>query len=155
MPNFPMDGLPPNKGVKGSMWANEEQAHRLVALRKAVKKRVPRVFAGPVRLTLKVHVGIPDWDTLDTDARRKDLKECGDLDNFVAGVCDGLMGLGKYPHPSQELAPMFCEKENEAVHPLKPIAYEDDSQVMEISAKKVIHDGDDRYEVHVEELGRE
>ena len=153
MPRFQVNGLPPNKSVKGSMWANEEQAHRLIALREAaLTKPVPRVFAGPVRLTLKVHVGIPDWDTLDTDARRKALKECGDLDNFVAGVCDGLMKAHpntlKVPRPKGHPLLSFPEH----VRPSKPIAFKDDSQIMKIDAERIVSSGDHRwYEVVLEE----
>ena len=139
--------LPPKKYAKNgnSMWGDETEARRLIALRqKALKKFGSRgPLAGKIRLALCVYV------------RRAPNQNRGDLDNFISGVCDGLMGLGKHPHPEQKLAPIFCEKENEAVHPSKSIAYKDDSQVMEICAKKLVHDGDDGYEVELEKLGRE
>ena len=121
------------------MWGKPTEAEKLIALRRAALEafRCQDWFKRDIRLLLKLHVCIPEWDTLGTDARCQALQKLGDLDNFVSGVCDGLMGLGKYPHPSQKLAEVF--RENKDVHPLKAIAYEDDSQIMEIYAKRMVN----------------
>ena len=104
-------------------------------MRKRTKLIVLEVFAGPVAgdesPLIRVHrsrIPLTLGLTLCVHVRRPEAKisrNAGDLDNFVAGVCDGLMGLGKYPHPSQELAPMFCDRSDECrqfIH-CKPIAY--------------------------------
>ena len=154
MPCFRVDGLPPNKagGNGNSMWSDDEQACRLIALRREALGALDAPLSGDVRLTLKVHVRIPDRGTLETAKRYEALKSIGDLDNLIGGVCDGLMGLGEYPHPKQKLASVFSDAENEAVHPTKMIAYKDDSQIAEIGATRVEHAADPRYEVTVEKL---
>ena len=154
MPYFEVDGLPPNKsgGSGNSMWSDDEQACRLVALRKKALGALAAPLSGDVRLTLKVHVRIPDWGTLETAKRHEALKSIGDLDNLIGGVCDGLMGLGKHPHPDQNLAALFCDANNEDVHPTKMIAYEDDSQIAEIGAMRVVHSAAPGYEVELEQL---
>ena len=154
MPCFQVDGLPPNKagGSGNSMWRDDEQARRLIALRRKALGALGAPFSGDVRLTLKVHVRIPDWGTHETAKRYEALKSIGDLDNLIGGVCDGLMGLGKHPNTEQKLASAFCDAENEAVHPRKKIGYEDDSQISEIRATRVDHAADSWYQVELEEV---
>ena len=134
------------------MWSDDEQACRLIALRKRALGTLGAPLSGDVRLTVKIHVRIPDWGTLETAERYEALKSIGDLDNLIAGVCEGLMGLGKHPHPDRKLASAFRDAKNEAVHPTKPIAYEDDSQISEIGATRVVHSTDPRYEVQLGEV---
>lgn len=155
MPSFQVDGLPPNKagGSGNSMWSDDEQACRLIALRREALGALDAPLSGDVRLTLKVHLRLPDWGTRETAKRYEALKSIGDLDNFIGGVCDGLMGLGKHPDPKQKLASVFCDAENEAICPKKMIAYEDDSQISEIVATRIVHSANPRYEVGLEELG--
>ena len=155
---FEVRGLPPKKHRKnGSMWRTD--AEKLRVLRKAALGAIeplvqPDFIKGEpyfkknekIRLTLCVHVeSQKEAGSGETGS--------GDLDNFVSGVCDGLMKahrnalvwIGKDEEPWP----------NDCIHPSKALAFEDDKQVMEICAKKVVHDGDDWYEIEVEELGRE
>ena len=152
-------GLPPNKSVKGSMWSNKDQAARLIELRKEALRCLGRkMLTGRVRLTLEVHVGIPGWDTLDADDRRKALRRSGDLDNLITGVSDGLMAAhanllrAKTWHKDFDI-----DTESDKIHPEKPIAYEDDSQIVEICANKVVTDTASGeacwYRVTLEDLG--
>lgn len=87
--SFTVSGLPPNiKKNKGSMSRIQEQATRLERLQneafEALRSQASdEPFKDDVRLTLSVHVGF-------NDARDSGIWGLGDLDNFVAGVCDGL-----------------------------------------------------------------
>ena len=152
---FQVKGMPPNKSVDGSMWGKKEQATRLIALReKALKHRGPQVLTGRIRLTLEVHVGIPEWNTLGTEDRREALKRCGDLDNFIGGVCDGLMAADENVIKKQLWHKDF-KNANKEIHPRESIAYKDDAQIMEIRAKKVVVDVALAYwyKVELEDLG--
>lgn len=121
---FIVDGLPPKKDGADSMWGKPLEAERLVLLRKAALKamagRPP--LKSDISLTLSVHVG-----------GRND-RSVGDLDTFVAGVCDGLMKSA----PGCKLGPDVWNKaENRDVRPEVAIAIDDDSQVIGIQAAKV------------------
>ena len=149
----PKDALPPKKHGDKSMWGKrtDTEPKRLIALRqKAVEKLGSQPLTGEIRLTLTVHVGVKDFDKLDRDARAKAVKNVGDLDNFVAGVCDGLMAA--HPNtPNTSFHDLFGKPENSDVHPTIPIAFEDDSQIVKINAERRIRHGDHRwYEVGLE-----
>lgn len=129
--------LPPKKDGATSMWGKPTEARRLIALRtaalEAIGDQLP--FGREIRLTLRVHVG-----------PRND-RRSGDLDNFVTGVCDGLMA----GDPRSSVHPSFEEFENSAVHPSKTIAIVDDSQVMKVDAEKLAGFGDDYwYEIELD-----
>ena len=132
------------------MWGNKEQARRLIELRKKALEVLGSPFEREkdVQLSLKVYVGIPGWDTLDGDERFKALKQAGDLDNFVAGVCDGLMAAHKNtPHTS--LHDSFGNPDN-PVYPRRSIGFRDDSQITQIHAERVVNSGDRAwYEVEI------
>jgi hypothetical protein len=75
-------------------------------------------------LDLTVHVG-PRNDRL-----------IGDLDNYITGICDGLMAAD----PRTHLASSFSRPELAAIHPSRPIGLLDDVEVLEIQARKVVGD---------------
>ena len=114
--SFPVNGWPPNikKNAK-SMRRNPTQAERLNALqtkaRAARKDRGLQPFTSGIRLRLRVHVGSEFHISGDPD-------NSGDLDNFIAGVCDGL-------------------KEG--------VAFDDDRHVVKIDAEKIVGSGDHCY----------
>ena len=141
--SFKVEGeLPPKK----SGWGNptDTEPKRLLALRRRALKAVRSAFTGPVRLSLSVHVG--DQASEVTDAGEKGF---GDLDNFVSGVCDGLMAAD----PNAGIHELFDRPENADVDPTKKIAFRDDQQVMEIHARKRITPGNHCwYEVGLEPL---
>ena len=129
--------LPPKKDGANSMWGKRTEAPRLIALRKAALEALgdQRPFTQEIRLTLRVHVGL-----------QNDLRS-GDLDNFITGVCDGLMASA----PRSSVHPLFDESENSAVHPSKTIAVADDFQIMKIDAEKLAGLGEDHwYEIKLE-----
>ena len=119
------------------MWGKPTEAPRLIALRTAALKALgnQHPFEQQIRLTLRIHVG------------RRNTKTSGDLDNYVTGVCDGLMAATS----GSCLDPTFEEPENVAVHPGKRIAIVDDSQIMKIDAEKLAGLSDDYwYEIELE-----
>ena len=139
--------LPPKKDGASSMWGKrtDTEPKRLIALRRAaLEKLKSSPFTGNIRLTLRVHVGCRA--PVFADAGEKGF---GDLDNFVSGVCDGLMAADR----RAKIHPLFCESKNADVHPTKKIAIWDDQQVIEINAKKCIRPGNHCwYEIGLEEL---
>ena len=129
--------LPPKKDGANSMWGKPTEARRLVVLRRAALEALGEQppFTRKIRLTLRVHVGL-----------RND-RHSGDLDNFIAGVCDGLMA----GDPRSSAHQSFDERENSPVHPSKTVAIFDDSQVMRVDAEKLVGLSDDHwYEIKLE-----
>ena len=121
---FQVEGeLPPKKGGALSMWGTATEAPRLIALREAALGKLGsgRPFSQNIRLTLRVHVGRP-----------KASVNPGDLDSFVAGVCDGLMAADR----RAKIHSLFSQPRNADVHPHKTIAIWDDQHVVEINATK-------------------
>ena len=134
---FRVEGeLPPKKDGANSMWNKDVEAPRLVALRhqalEALGNEPP--FSRQIRLRISIYVG------------RSNTRTTGDLDNFITGICDGLMNA----HPKANLHVLFRKPENAAVDPRRTIAIDDDSQIVEIHAEKLIGEtGDNWYEVEI------
>jgi hypothetical protein len=86
--------------------------------------------AGPFRknISIKLEIYCP--------AER--LARVGDLDNFIAGVCDGLMAAG----PRIKRDSLWMAGEIASINPDHAIAIEDDSAVCSIVATKEVS-GDD------------
>ncbi len=74
-----------------------------------------------IRLDLEVYIG------------RKNSRLAGDLDNYVTGVCDGLMAA----HPRAKLHETWAVESSPDIRPQHSIAILDDFSIMEISAKKL------------------
>lgn len=135
--SFRVEGnLPPKKDGASSMWKKEAEAHRLVALRlqalEAMGNKPP--FSQDIRLKVSIHLG------------SSNTRATGDLDNFVSGICDGLMKADR----CAKLHRVFCKLENAAIHPRKTSAIHDDYQIVEIHAIKFTGEsGDDWYEVEL------
>lgn len=134
---FSVSGLPPKKDGAQSMWGKPLEAKRLVALRQAalqaLKGQSP--LQSNIKLILKIHLPVNN-------------QSIGDLDTFVTGVCDGLM---KRDSRSKLHEAIWSSPEYLDVHPDNVIAIIDDSQVINIEAKKVVGDTDQQwYEVILE-----
>ena len=78
-------------------------------------------FRENIRLDLEVYIG------------RKNSRLAGDLDNYVTGVCDGLMAA----HPRAKLHETWAVESSPDIRPQHSIAILDDFSIMEISAKKL------------------
>jgi hypothetical protein len=118
-----VEGLPPKKDGANSMWAKPAEVERLVALRREVRKApgYAGLYGGEVRLELEVQIP-PVAPRL-----------LGDLDNFVTGVCDGLMAAD----PRIKCHPRWAETECTDIRPELSLLLADDSQVVEIQARRV------------------
>lgn len=70
----------------------------------------------------------------------------GDLDNFIAGICDGLMA-------AQQSTPIAVHEWDDivaAAAPRHPIVYRDDKLIARITAERIPStDGMKRYEVEI------
>lgn len=115
-------GLPPKKDGANSMWGKVSEQARLIALRQAAAgamgSRPP--FRTAIHLELEIH------------GPERDLRRMGDLDNFITGVCDGLMAAA-----GARTDPCWDGTDVAAVHPSRTIAIQDDAEVVVISARKV------------------
>ena len=118
------------------MWGKEPgtQAKRLIELRTSALEALllkPDFIDGEpyfekteaIRLGLSIQVA--SWRK-----GKSGEKGSGDLDNFITGVCDGLMNA----HPRAKIHRLFCESSN--VDPAKAIAFDDDSEVTQICARR-------------------
>ena len=129
--------LPPKKDGATSMWGKPTEARRLIALRLAAHNALggQRPFEIDIQLTLRVHVG-PQND-----------RRSGDLDNYVTGVCDGLMAAA----PASSVNQLFREPKASIVNPSKTVAIVDDSQIVKIEAVKLAGlGGGEWYEIELE-----
>ena len=110
-----MAGRPNIKKNKKSMLRIKTQAERLNVLQTTARDartiRGLQSFTKRIRLRLRLHVGSEFHICGDSD-------NSGDLDNFIAGVCDGL-------------------KEG--------VAFDDDGHVVKIDAEKIVGSGDHCY----------
>ena len=124
---FRVDGdLPPKKDGANSMWQKPAEVQRLRLLRtaaaRAMQGRPP--LCRNITLELEIHVGA------------RNSRSTGDLDNLVTGVCDGLMAAD----PRAIRPDIWGADAGTAICPSMSIAIEDDSDVVAISAKKIIGD---------------
>ena len=96
------------------------------ALEARKKAGLEKYFEVPVKFTLTVFA--PNI------TQRKDSEDyVGDLDSLVAGVLDSLQPPPE--HPDFDINPIF--KETDDIELKVPLIIEDDSQVIQITAKKV------------------
>jgi len=114
---FEVEGLPPKKDGANSMWHKPTEQTRLLALRIAAKHAMggQAPFRSPVALTIRLHA----------------LPSDGDLDNFITGICDGLMAAAQNT-PACEF---WAARPD--VDPSKRIALEDDRLVQRIAAERL------------------
>jgi hypothetical protein len=129
--DFAVEGLPPIKRGAESMWGR--QLDRVRDLRREAAKKAegqpPATIEEPVRLEVLVY------------ARPQD----GDLDGFVAGICDALQ-----PCPANFLEYVNeedCRELPAAAHPTNGIGISDDKAVAAIHAERRPVDRSPRYEV--------
>src|SRR5262245_3300315 len=73
------DTVPPRKDGATSMWAKPSEVERLIALRARAKEKTSQPLDDSIQLSVELH--LPDSQT----------RAAGDLDNYVTGICDGLM----------------------------------------------------------------
>lgn len=126
-------GLPPKKDGANSMWRKGSELERLKNLRIAAVQAMDGKSSATsaIHLKLKLYTG----------------PENGDLDNFITGICDGLMAANPRTPINIEL---WCGIPERA-HPNKSICYTDDKLVAKITAERLTSDAHDQhYEVELE-----
>jgi len=117
---FTVQGVPPKKDGANSMWGKPEEAPKIMALRtkalNAFSARSP--LRTNIRLTLRAYVGPTNTPSI------------GDLDNFVTGICDGLQAA----HSQARIVGDY----DDMIHPSRVVGIVNDSDVIEIHARKII-----------------
>ena len=132
--NFSVEGLPPKKDGANSMWRKGSEFDRLKALRlaasQAMSGRPP--FSGLIQLKVTIHA----------DPRS------GDLDNFITGICDGLMAA----HPATPINGSRWSDVPPDSRPSRAIAFTDDAAISMIQAERVPPEGKpSTYKIEVSE----
>ncbi|MDP2924784.1 MAG: hypothetical protein Q8N99_00265 [Nanoarchaeota archaeon] len=116
-----VNGLPPKKDGANSMWNKDLEADRLISLRnEALNKIINKPLKKNLQLNLKIYLKINN-------------KSQGDLDNFITGICDGLMRA----HDRAEISPKFNGFPK--INPQSVNFIEDDYKILNINAKKIIN----------------
>ena len=137
--------LPPKKDGAKSMWAKDDETPQfIVALReKALEARskvgLNECFDSLVAIEFTLFVP------------KSQLESIGDLDNFIAGICDGLQAADKKVEPH----PIFNMPGREGIDPSQALLIENDAKVVSITAKKIALDEDNQelyYKVAVEQV---
>jgi len=128
--------LPPKKDGANSMWAKSAEVPRLIALRQAAVAAMTGrpAFRANVSLEIEVHCPVVPGQRV------------GDLDNFITGVCDGLMAADRGIKQDPRWEAPECAK----VHPSKCAALIDDDAVVSITARKVVGGSAPWYRVSLE-----
>ena len=123
------------------MWALESEAHRVASLRK--KAFQARLQAGRNEpfyclIALELEVFVP----------HSQLESMGDLDSFIAGVCDGLQAADPsvQPHPVVE-----------DTDPKQALLIANDAKVASIMARKIAleENKEVHYKVAIESLSQD
>jgi hypothetical protein len=125
---FKVDGRPPRKFRGGSVWSSDSEAPLVKKLRENAlharnQSQMNQCFTCPVRLDLTIYAK-------NTFNSKDAHNYVGDIDGFVAGVCEALQ-------PANEQAPPHVIFDNKDIDPKIPILFFDDSQVVEVYAKKI------------------
>jgi hypothetical protein len=127
---FTVEGRPPKKHGEKSMWALDGEAPLIALLRK--KAYEARLRAGLECFRDLVELGITVF------VPESQLETVGDLDNFIAGICDSLQAANVQ---ILSLHPIFhVLTEDDELHPKHPILIDDDAKVVSITGKKVALD---------------
>jgi hypothetical protein len=134
---FTVRGLPPKKDGAGSMWGKPTEIPRIRALRRAAWEALGGT--GPFKTTISLE--------LELHVPAAEIVAIGDLDNFVTGVCDGLMAA----NGNRWRDHLYPGLTWEGIQPSGAVAIEDDGNVVSIVARKVPErTGEAWYEVRLD-----
>jgi len=117
---IPVRGLPPKKDGANSMWRRETELASLKALRTAAVAAMqgrPPYTTTPLLLTVRIYATPRD----------------GDLDNFISGICDGLVAA----HAQTPIDPLAWNDLPETATPQHPIVFLDDALITKIVAERL------------------
>ena len=131
--SFNVTGLPPKKDGASSMWCKGSEFERLKNLRIAAVQ----AMGGRSPATSMIHLYL----------RLFAAPENGDLDNFITGICDGLMAA----HPRTPIDLKLWTGISELAQPNRIICYMDDKLISKITAERLTSDAHEQhYEVELE-----
>jgi len=137
-----VDGRPPRKSGAKSCWASDEANYVLKLRLKVLEAKKQANLLEPITTPVRIELTIFSPNITD---RSNSQTYLGDLDTFVAGVCESLQ-----PADSKVIPNVIFQGEEE-VHPHKPLVLIDDAQVVEVLAKKL--EGEpERYSLVIETL---
>ncbi len=129
---FDVHDLPPKKDSANSMWRKGAELPRLKALRVAALEALGGVPMLMHNAELEINIY--------ADSRS------GDLDNFITGICDGLMAA----HPNTPIDDQAWLDVPPEAHPRNSIAFSDDAIVRKIIAeRKSQYEADAWYEIAI------
>ncbi len=117
---FDVSGLPPKKDGANSMWRKGSELARLKSLRKAASEAMKDLPLVEGNIFIKIQVF--------ADPSK------GDLDNFITGICDGLMAA----HPRTPIDLAQWQDVPEPAKPQHAICYSDDILINRISAVRFV-----------------
>ena len=147
--SFDVEGKPPKKSNWGTEDADLVIKLREEALKARTEAKLSECFLEPVKLNLIVYAP----NTLDMNYKQSGDDDpnryVGDLDSLVAGVCEYLQPAPT--NPELKINPILKEKKE--VGPDVALIVKNDSQIVEINAKK-IHDKTLHYHIEIESLGK-
>jgi len=141
--SFDVKGKPPKKSQWGTEDADLVIKFREKALQARKNKEIPEGFEGLVKLSLVVYapnISKMEYKQIGDDDPKKFV---GDLDSFVSGICEYLQPAPT--NPEIEISPLFEGKDE--VEPKVPLIIKNDSQIIEITAKKIV---DETLHYHVD-----
>lgn len=118
--------LPPKKDGANSMWGKGTELVRLQKLRRAALNELIGLPPLCRNIHIRLEVCMPGLAE----------NNKGDLDNFITGICDGLMAA----NPRAKLDSSWFESEFIDIHPSISVAIVDDRHVMGIEAYKKFGD---------------
>jgi hypothetical protein len=109
MPNrkcrFKVEDIVPPRNVKGkSMWNNDTEVPRIIELRRQAYEALGGSLPLSKEIKLDITIHLP-----------RNYNTPGDLDNFIKGICDGLMKC--LHHPQLKLHEDFEKDENAKISP--------------------------------------
>lgn len=117
--SFTVKGLPPKKDAANSMWRKPTEIPRIKKLRVAavgaMKGHPP--FESNLHLEIQIYANTGD----------------GDLDNFITGICDGLMAANKGVRVDETIWADLPE----SAHPRQSIMFLDDKHICKIKAERL------------------
>lgn len=116
---FVVEGVPPKKDGANAMWGKSSQLQALKALRIAALRAMGNHPPFETNIHLKIAIYAPP--------------RLGDLDNFITGICDGLMAV----HPRALFDQTLWEDMPETARPTHAICFRDDKIVSRIEAERL------------------
>ncbi len=136
---FVVNGLPPKKDGAISMWSKDGQYDQLVRLRKAAFDAITATHPGQLfysEITLRIEIFM--------DKEKREKRRHGDLDNFISGICDGLMAESPQDRQPHDHESLWSEYLGKAIDPANSVAIQDDSAVISISAEKRVKENGEK-----------